>query len=71
MDSRFKTVLITSALPSEGKTTVATNLSLALARHGSTCLIDADLPSSIHHAVLWIVSGPRVCKTCSRARTTG
>jgi succinoglycan biosynthesis transport protein ExoP len=35
-------VLITSALPGEGKTTVATNLALALARHGNTCLVDAD-----------------------------
>lgn len=38
-----QTVLITSALPGEGKTTVATNLALALARHGNTCLVDADL----------------------------
>jgi succinoglycan biosynthesis transport protein ExoP len=37
-----QTVLITSALPGEGKTTVATNLALALARHGNTCLLDAD-----------------------------
>jgi len=37
-----QTVLITSALPGEGKTTVATNLALALARHGNTCLVDAD-----------------------------
>jgi capsular exopolysaccharide synthesis family protein len=38
-----QTILITSALPGEGKTTVATNLALALARHGKTCLIDGDL----------------------------
>jgi polysaccharide biosynthesis transport protein len=37
-----QTILITSALPGEGKTTVATNLSLALARHGKTCMIDCD-----------------------------
>ena len=37
-----QTILITSALPAEGKTTVATNLSLALSRHGKTCLIDGD-----------------------------
>ncbi len=42
-DSRpVQTILITSALPGEGKTTVATNLALALARHGNTCLIDGD-----------------------------
>lgn len=38
----LKTILITSALPGEGKTTVATNLALALSRHGNTCLIDGD-----------------------------
>jgi succinoglycan biosynthesis transport protein ExoP len=37
-----QTILITSALPGEGKTTVATNLALALSRHGNTCLIDGD-----------------------------
>lgn len=36
-------VLITSSLPGEGKTTVANNLAIALAEHGSTCLVDADL----------------------------
>jgi capsular exopolysaccharide synthesis family protein len=40
--AQTQTVLITSALPGEGKTTVATNLALALARHGNTCLVDAD-----------------------------
>jgi polysaccharide biosynthesis transport protein len=40
---RIKTVLITSAFPREGKTTVAANLAVALARHGRTCLVDADL----------------------------
>lgn len=39
----IKTVLITSAFPGEGKTTVATNLATALSRHHKTCLIDADL----------------------------
>ena len=37
-----QTILITSSLPGEGKTTVATNLALALSRHGKTCLIDGD-----------------------------
>ena len=38
-----QTLLIVSALPGEGKTTVALNLSYALAQHGNTCLVDADL----------------------------
>jgi polysaccharide biosynthesis transport protein len=38
-----KVVLITSPLPGEGKTTLANNLAIALAKHGKTCLLDADL----------------------------
>jgi capsular exopolysaccharide synthesis family protein len=35
--------LIASAMPGEGKTTLATNLALSLARHSKTCLVDADM----------------------------
>lgn len=39
-----KTVLVTSSLPGEGKSTTATNLAIALAHAGqSVCLVDADL----------------------------
>ena len=38
-----QSILITSAFAGEGKTTVAANLAMALARHGKTCLVDADL----------------------------
>ena len=44
LDQDLKTVLITSATHAEGKTTVATNLAVALARDGEkVILVDADL----------------------------
>ena len=36
-------LLITSSFPSEGKTTIAVNLAMALSREHKTCLVDADL----------------------------
>lgn len=39
-----KTILVTSSLPGEGKSSTATNLAIAMAQSGQTvCLVDADL----------------------------
>lgn len=44
VSGRAKSVLVTSSLPGEGKSTTATNLAIALAEAGqSVCLVDADL----------------------------
>lgn len=38
-----RVLLVLSSLPGEGKTTVAVNLAISLAKEGRTCLVDADL----------------------------
>ena len=43
LDSPHKTVLITSTIPGEGKTTVACNLAFAFAQVKKTLLIEADM----------------------------
>ena len=51
IDNSSKTLLVTSSVPNEGKSSVAINLALALAQSKKTLLIEADLraPSVVRH----------------------
>jgi capsular exopolysaccharide synthesis family protein len=56
---RFRTILVTSAMPSEGKSTVAANLARSLAFGGSrVVLVDGDLRTGTLHETLGLPSEP-------------
>jgi len=51
-DNPYRCLLVTSAGPSEGKTTVAASIAIAIAQTGqSVCLVDCDLRKPRVHAV--------------------
>jgi capsular exopolysaccharide synthesis family protein len=64
---RPKLVLITSALPNEGKSTVAANLAHVLALGGSrVLLVDADLRLGRLHALMGLSQGPGLAELLSQ-----
>jgi capsular exopolysaccharide synthesis family protein len=59
VDDSIKVLVLTSPLPSEGKTTTAVNLSLTLCERGlSVCLIDADMRRGQVHGVFGFKRNP-------------
>ena len=59
VDETIKVLVLTSPLPSEGKTTTAVNLALTLAERGlSVCLIDADMRRGQVHGVFGFKRNP-------------
>ncbi len=52
MEKPIRTLLLTSAGPGEGKSTVSANLAIAMAQAGSHCvLVDADLRRPVQHKI--------------------
>jgi len=56
IDAPHKVLLVTSSIPGEGKTSVATNMALALGQVRKVCLIDADMRRPTVAKVLGVAS---------------
>ena len=56
IDAPHKVLLVTSSVPGEGKTSVATNIALALGQVRKVCLIDADMRRPTVAKVLGVAS---------------
>jgi capsular exopolysaccharide synthesis family protein len=65
-----KTILITSVLPSEGKSFVASNLAGAFAAHGlKTLLMDTDLRRPAQHRAFGLVNDAGLLRWTNQKRT--
>jgi polysaccharide biosynthesis transport protein len=59
-----RTIVVTSAMPSEGKSSVASQLAISLAKasEASVLIIDADLRSPDQHELFGLENSPGLCK---------
>jgi len=58
LDQPAKTILVTSPLPSDGKTFIAANLAIAIAQGGqSVVLVDADMRRPMQHKMFGLPNG--------------
>lgn len=65
-DEGIRTLMITSALNGEGKSTTAANLSMAYAQcRKRVLLIDADLRSPVQHSIFNVDQNPGICAVLS------
>ena len=59
--NNIKTILITSAMPSEGKSTLAVNIALSLALDNKkVAIVDCDLRNPTDHEILGVEKGPGI-----------
>src|SRR5205814_9139247 len=59
IESQVRTLLVTSSIPQEGKSTTSTNLAIVIAQSGArTLLIDCDLRRPVLHSVFGITKDP-------------
>ena len=71
LDTRMRVIQITSSLPGEGKTTIATNLAVVFAQAGSSViLIDADLRRPRTHEVFDVPLRPGLTERLIAAEGT-
>lgn len=62
-DRPLRTVVVTSALPGEGKTSLSGHLAISLARAGyRTLIVDGDVHSPSVHQVFDLDGGPGLCE---------
>ena len=62
-DRRVRTLLVTSAVDGEGKTSLAGHLAISLARAGfRTLLVDGDVQAPSAHALFGVPAAPGLCE---------